>query len=232
MIHERFFREFEESGRDSGRLPDVKDILLSVKREIFSGCCFVFSGLLHQQSSFEEQEIWKLAREFGARCEYEIDDQTTHLISTRVDTEKALESKERGIPAVGPEWIYESCKKWEKLACEAFELEISGTRRLKRSASHFENDSEDSEEDVVEDRQQILDEKDFEEIEKELADLEEDSDFSDDDSDSGSRNNSLGPESQSQSEAQSIPGEYQDAELSDGDFSDLLNYSSNDDDQE
>lgn len=217
LVHLRFFREFEEGGRDTEKLPNVKDILLSVKREIFGGCCFVFSGLLHQKSSFEEQEIWKLAKEFGADCEYEIDDRTTHLISNRVDTEKSLESKERGIPAVRPEWIYESCKRWERLMIEEYELEIIGTRRkpLKRSASHLEEDDvgADADADVVYNKQQpILDENDLEEIEKELADLE------DEDSDDSSKDYKYQTEIV-----------YQDAELSDGDFSDLLNYSSTDD---
>ena len=213
-IHDRFFNEFERNCRETVNLPNVKEILLSVKGEIFSDCCFVFSGLLHQRSSFEEQEIWKLAREFGADCEYEIDDRTTHLISSRIDTEKALESKERGIPAVRPEWIYESCKKWGRLPCDAFELEISGKRRkaMKRSAADLEESESDCEVDskeIIYNGEPILDEEDLEEIQRELADL-------DDSSEDGSAHGS-------------DTEDYEDAELSDGDFSDLLKYSSNDD---
>lgn len=213
MIHERFFHEFENNNRDTTLLPNVKEILFSVKREIFSGCCFVFSGLLHQKSSVEDQEIWKLAKEFGADCEYEIDDKTTHLISNRVDTEKALESKERGIFAVKPEWIYESCKRWEKLNFEDFKLEIPGNRtksnHLKRSATELDEDDDEElnefENEIV--YETILNETDFEEIQKELADLEEDS----------SNDESL----QSKNNLETC--DYLDAELSDGDFSDLLN---------
>lgn len=208
MIHKRFFREFEGNNRDTLKLPDVKDILVSVRREIFSGCSFVFSGLLHQKSSFEDQEIWKMAVDFGAECEYEINDRTTHLISNRIDTEKALESKERGIPAVRPEWIYESCRKWEKLDWKEFQLEISGMRRnLKRSAADLEAEEDvDDADDMV--GVPILDEAELEEIQRELADLEDDEE-EDSDSDSTLDNNN--------------GSSYEDAELSDGDFSDLLN---------
>jgi hypothetical protein len=53
-IHERFFKEFDDTHSDISKLPDVKNILFNVKTEIFSGFSFVFSGLLHQHAAFEE----------------------------------------------------------------------------------------------------------------------------------------------------------------------------------
>lgn len=176
----------------------------------------MFSGIFHKNLTFEEQEIWKLSREFGAECEYELSDTTTHLISNRIDTEKALESRERGIPAVKPEWIYECCRRWERVDYKEFRLEIVGRAGKKRSLADLEAEAEGEEEEEEEEEEgeisgvfePILDEDDLEEIQRELEDLEdsedghgrEDRDFEDD--------------------------SFIDAELSDEDFSDLLNSSS------
>lgn len=53
-VHKRFFDDFEGVGKDTEKLPNVKEILAQVKSEIFSGFSFVFSGLLHQHTTFEE----------------------------------------------------------------------------------------------------------------------------------------------------------------------------------
>lgn len=161
------------------------------------------------------QEIWKLSRDFGADCEYELSDKTTHLISNRIDTEKALESRERGIPAVKPDWIYECCRKWERLDWSQFKISISGTRRQKRSATELEGAEFEDFVGEIPDFKPILDEAELEEIEKELLDLESE-DISDDDSQD---------ESENDNNFDSIAEEG--AELSDGDFSDLLNSSAN-----
>lgn len=210
-IHKRFFEEF----KFIENLPDVKEILSKYKKEIFSNFSFVFSGIFHQNQLMEEQEIWKLSREFGAECEYELSDKTTHLISNRIDTEKALESRERGIPAVRPEWIYESCRRWERMEeWKEYQLEVKvpSSRSKKRVVADIEDSGEeDDAEDDSEDKKRnnftlpILDEADLEEIQKELEDL---------DSDSEQTVNST--------------KSFLEAELSDGDFSDLLNNCSDD----
>jgi hypothetical protein len=245
-VHEQFFNDFEAVGRDTKKLPNVKEILEKKRREIFSGFSFVFSGLLHQNSNFEEQEIWRLSKDFGGDCEYELSDKTTHLISNRIDTEKALESHERGIPAVKPDWIYESCRKWERLDWKLFKLTINGTkRRNKRSATEFEcqeqgeegqegqegqkgEEGQEGEGEEGEDFNEILkfepilNEAELEEIQKELLDLEEGSESTSGDSES---TGGVIGESEGMNDSK-----YSSVELSDGEFSDLLNYSSNSED--
>jgi len=197
---------------------------------------------------FFRQEIWKISRDFGADCEYELSDKTSHLISNRIDTEKALESQERGIPAVKPDWIYECCRKWERLEWDSFKLMITGTiRRNKRSATELEESEFEEDEQIKEisTLEPILDEAELEEIEKELLDLEGDSEEGE--GGEGDESERFSSDSNSYSKSRNISGitrnistsntiednYYSGAELSDGDFSDLLNYSSssaNDDD--
>lgn len=163
-------------------------------------------------------------------------EKTSHLISNRIDTEKALESQERGIPAVKPDWIYECCRKWERLEWKSFKLLITGgKKRNKRSAADLEECEGDEQIEEISTFEPILDEAELEEIEKELLDLEEDSegsedreDRSDDSTDSNSTNSY---EAITNTDVHDNPHTTEEnyhsgAELSDGDFSDLLNYSS------
>lgn len=134
------------------------------------------------------------------------------MISNRVDTEKALESQDRGIPAVRPEWIYECCRKWQLIEVQPFVLQILGKRRKRNYTETVENDEDfENEKDFSYDDNEkvILNANDLEEIQRELADL-------DDESDDETENESVN-ELESNSEIDSDEEE---------DFSDLLNYSS------
>ena len=141
-----------------------------------------------------------------------------------MDTEKALESHERGIPAIKPEWIYECCRKWEKLDWNPFKLMIKQRNTLKRSAAELDEEEEEGNDgNVIEEIatfEPILDEAELEEIEKELLDLE--------DSDGGSDCDDDDCNDDDDGDVNSLTSNtgYSGAELSDGDFSDLLNYSS------
>lgn len=137
------------------------------------------------------------------------------MISNRVDTEKALESQDRGIPAVRPEWIYECCRKWQLIEVQPFVLQILGKRRKRNFTETVENDEDfENEKDFSYDDNEkvILNANDLEEIQRELADLDDESDESDDETENESVN-----ELDSNSEIDSDEEE---------DFSDLLNYSS------
>lgn len=145
-------------------------------------------------------------------------DDTTHLITNRVDTEKALESQERNIPAVKPDWIFECCRKWERLDWVPFKLKISGTRRKsqKRSATELQEDEEEVTEIYEAFPPILLDRSELEDIQKELDDLEEsENDFSESDDD----------------EEEKEQG-YSEADLSEGDFSDILDESDDEFSQE
>ena len=189
----------------------MKEILLKFRREIFSGFTFVFSGLLHQNSTFEEQEIWKISTDFGAECDCELSERTTHLISNRIDTEKALESLERGIPTVKSEWIYESCRRWERIDFNEFQLEIKGPGRSRIDKKRSIADLDESDALPL-----FLDEAELEEIQKELNDLEEEEEDFSEESDTSQGGQGLGYN--------------EEVEFSEGELSDYLNCSTEEDD--
>lgn len=116
--HNCFFKRY----RATGEIPDVKDILDGLKHTVLSGCNLVFSGLAPVSTPMQETHFWKIAEQFGAFCELEISDLTTHVISYRCDTSKVLCAFKRGLQVVTPDWIMQSAFGWERLPEENFHL--------------------------------------------------------------------------------------------------------------
>lgn len=64
--------------------------------------------------------FWKLAGQYGAVCEADLTEATTHIVSHRNDTSKVLCALERGLEIVRPEWISQCVFLWERLAESGF----------------------------------------------------------------------------------------------------------------
>jgi hypothetical protein len=113
-VHRTFFL-VQDRMPDSSNGPDVKDILDGLKSVLFSGVCMVFSGLAPRQIRTEDIHWWRLAQQFGAKCEPDLTDDTTHVISYRSDTSKVLCGVQRGMHVVTPDWIAQSILCWDRL---------------------------------------------------------------------------------------------------------------------
>lgn len=198
-IHSMFYgqlsrEEAEEEDPSVASLPDVKTILTKMKQDIFTGISMVFSGILSKNTSYEEQMIWRVSREFGAVCEEEITDRTTHLITSRNDTEKVLEAVAVGnIKIINSDWIFNSIRRWKRENEENYRIEIIQTQNVesynnvkrskKRKLLLLEEEVEEEDgfdEEVTGEFETLLDANDFNEINKELEDLESSESESDD----------------------------------------------------
>lgn len=113
-VHHSFFIA-QDNMSDSSNSPDIKDILDGLKRELFSGVGMVFSGLAPRQTRMEDTHWWRLAQQFGAKCEPDLTNDTTHVISYRSDTSKVLCGLQRGMHVVTPDWISQSIFSWDRL---------------------------------------------------------------------------------------------------------------------
>jgi hypothetical protein len=123
------------------------------------------------------QYIWRLCSDFGAVCELEIGDETTHLISNRVDTEKVLEAEEAGIPIIKPEWIYGSVRNWKILEQDPFRINPKKPSKPHRTRSQKRRLDEafENEDDLLA-PPIIFDASELDEINKELKELDDDDD--------------------------------------------------------
>eukprot|EP01125_Pyxidicula_operculata_P006618 TRINITY_DN2284_c1_g1_i1.p1 TRINITY_DN2284_c1_g1~~TRINITY_DN2284_c1_g1_i1.p1 ORF type:complete len:1115 (-),score=417.57 TRINITY_DN2284_c1_g1_i1:260-3604(-) len=112
-VHTDFFSEYDRTGVR----PDVKRLLSRLRRRVFAGCTFMFSGLYPMNAVREKRSLVSRCERYGAK--YEDDDvkKITHLISKRGGTQKLQDAEKHSRAAylVNPTWLVESMSRWERL---------------------------------------------------------------------------------------------------------------------
>ncbi|KAJ1667199.1 CTD phosphatase Fcp1 [Coemansia sp. RSA 1646] len=109
-------------------LPDVARILSMRKGAVLNGASLAFTAvfLINPGSPPPQRtDIWIWAQNFGARCELEVSDRTTHVIAGKPGTEKVhaarkLSNKAKAQGGCSPivvkkEWLLHSIYRWEWL---------------------------------------------------------------------------------------------------------------------
>lgn len=108
--HRLYFLQY----REGEELPDVKEILDSLKSSILHGVSLVFSGLAPLHARMEDSHWWRLAEQYGATCLPDLFDNVTHVVSYRCDTSKVMCGVRRQLHIVTPEWILQSIFNWDR----------------------------------------------------------------------------------------------------------------------
>lgn len=85
-IHTAFYDEFDKM--ESGVVPDLKQVIPTVRSQILKGTKLVFSGLVPTQIKLEQSKAHQVARSLGAIVTQDIEDDTTHLVAVRPGTAK------------------------------------------------------------------------------------------------------------------------------------------------
>ncbi|KAJ2450517.1 CTD phosphatase Fcp1 [Coemansia sp. RSA 2336] len=124
-IHAQYYEQLAGQPRPP---PDLAHILTREKQRVLEGVVLVFSGVFPIDSGApppQQTELWWRAQSFGARCELEVTDQTTHVVAGRVGTEKVnaarrrhrgSKSPEASLPIiVKPKWLQDSIYEWKRM---------------------------------------------------------------------------------------------------------------------
>ena len=110
----------------SGRAQSVPHALDHRRRHVLAGCVVIFSGGILRDSNRTDQCVpWCLAEAFGAKCEKFFSAQVTHVVSPNVDTNSVKKAITKGLHAVTPQWLYESCTRWHRQAEAPYSLDAS-----------------------------------------------------------------------------------------------------------
>ena len=100
-------------------IPDVKNIMPSIKTRVLSGVVIVFSGVVPLGLDVQNSDIALWARNFGARVEADISGRrTTHLIAAKNRTAKVRKAVRLGkgrIKVVNTRWLMDCVSRWERL---------------------------------------------------------------------------------------------------------------------
>jgi len=102
------------STSDLDLVPDIKEVLPSVKAKVLGGVVIVFSGVVPLGMDVQSTDIAILAGSFGAKVHEDISRHTTHLVAARNRTTKVSNAKKRRIAIVTPQWLTDSVASWSR----------------------------------------------------------------------------------------------------------------------
>ncbi|KAH3671620.1 hypothetical protein OGAPHI_000323 [Ogataea philodendri] len=124
-IHNEFFFEVEKSSKN---LPDVKDIMTSMKQLVFDGFVFLLSGVLPLGTPLETADIVIWAKSFGASFVANYGKSVTHVICKNPGTFKVRLAKsiDPNVKVVNPDWLFSCIALWEKVPEDKFIMEVDG----------------------------------------------------------------------------------------------------------
>ncbi len=95
-------------------VPDIKEVLPSVKARVLGGVVIVFSGVVPLGMDVQSTDIAILAKSFGAKVHEDVSRHTTHLVAARNRTTKVSNAKRRRIAIVTPQWLTDSVASWAR----------------------------------------------------------------------------------------------------------------------
>lgn len=109
------------AGRRDPQVPvTVPEILALEKKKVLAGIGLVFSGVFPLDAPPHEQKMWRLAEQFGARCETQPGPNTSHVVAKTWGTGKCQWAKENSRHVVSPDWLFCSAFLWSKADERAF----------------------------------------------------------------------------------------------------------------
>ena len=152
-------KKFGPEMSDLDLVPDIKNIMPTVKAKVLGGTVIVLSGLVPLGMDVSITDIAIQSISFGARIEEDVAKQTTHLVAARNRTQKvrtALRKCKGRIKIVSPQWLYQCISTWSKVDEKPFLLDIEESKNgtidedediWSESESLAEDESEDTDTD-------------------------------------------------------------------------------------
>ena len=116
---------------DLDHVPDVKNIMPTVKSKVLGNASIVFSGMVPLGLDVMSTDLAIQSTSFGARIDEDITKHTTHLVAARNRTQKvrnALKKRKGRIKIVSPHWLYDSINSWSKKDETPYLLDVEEPR--------------------------------------------------------------------------------------------------------
>lgn len=134
-IHRKFYKEYDEILKYSAegehiKIPDLKNLVPSIRREVLKGVNIVFTGLIPTKLEPEQSKLWIVAKQLGANVSKDVVkegsplEKTTHLIASNLNTFKVQEAlKLKHVHVVNPIWLYVCSERWERVDERLYPIE-------------------------------------------------------------------------------------------------------------
>lgn len=101
---------------------DVRGIAKSERAKVLQGVSIVFTHLVSKSQRIDLHPLWKMALQFGAKCELECTEEITHVVATVPGTEKVAWGLQQQKHVVTPNWLECSCALWKRASEDRFQL--------------------------------------------------------------------------------------------------------------
>lgn len=119
-VHQEFYTLYDQWNQDKTRsMPDLKQILPDIRRQVLANVSICFSHLMPQGYPLEKHRATIIARAMGATVtqDLQVDDTgdclTTHVIAGK-RTMKVERAIRHHIHVVTPEWLIDCYEQWER----------------------------------------------------------------------------------------------------------------------
>ncbi|CAB4406829.1 unnamed protein product [Rhizophagus irregularis] len=133
-IHKQYYEKYDSLQSNSNSngtpmTPDVTNLIPQMKSQVLKGVNILFTHVIPTNQKRESSDIWILAKEFGAECSANWNNEVTHLVAGDRGTEKVREANRKGdVYIVRKEWLDESIKKWARQLEKDYTLEPNSPR--------------------------------------------------------------------------------------------------------
>ncbi|OSS44348.1 hypothetical protein B5807_11097 [Epicoccum nigrum] len=171
--------------RPSDSIPDVAELMPAIKEQVLRDTVVVFSGIIPLGVDVQTSDFALWIKSFGAEVSTSVNRRTTHVIANpdRKTTKVKRAARYDNVKIVNPEWMFQSCSRWERVDETPYLIEVDPAER---GTSPLEDDSlnasdEDEVDDVADDPVALnLTADNWESVDDELAEFMQ----GDDDTDS------------------------------------------------
>ncbi|RUS84178.1 hypothetical protein EGW08_008065, partial [Elysia chlorotica] len=221
-IHTAFYDMYEQSQKNgSAELPDLKSIVPYVRKKVLKGAHVVFSGMVPLNMPLEKSRAYVVATALGASIQTDIvvsktkngNDITTHLVAAKAGTGKHKSAlKLKGLHIVSADWLWACSERWEWVDESLFPLHNHSPNSKVEVASKSDDVSSTNDEATVNPICSFSDEE-LVSMDKEVdlfleGEDDNSSDETDDERDKRMRKNVLGSGDDSDSDSESLSGEF------------------------
>ncbi|GJQ76601.1 hypothetical protein Trydic_g15464 [Trypoxylus dichotomus] len=126
-IHSQFYKEYDQL--ECGQVPDLKQVIPSVRAQVLKGCNLVFSGLVPTHIKLINSKAYQVAKGLGANVTQDLQEDTTHLVAVRPGTAKVNAGRRRkNIKIVTPDWLWTCAERWEHVSEIIYPLNRRGSK--------------------------------------------------------------------------------------------------------
>lgn len=126
-IHKAFYMQYDKM--ESGKVPDLKQVIPAVRSTVLKGTKLVFSGLVPTHVKLEQSKAYQVAKSLGASVTQDIENDTTHLVAIRPGTAKVNAGRrKKNLKIVTPDWLWACAEQWEHVDERVFPLNSKGSK--------------------------------------------------------------------------------------------------------